>query len=84
VAGSDTRGTITLTTGTTGTGAGNLAVLAFNTGYPAAPVVVLTPANADAAGLQTYVSAELSQLTVNGRTPPAPSTQYQWTYHVIG
>ncbi len=86
VAGTDIAGVITVTTGT-GPATGKLAGITFASAFTAAPNVVLTPANANAAGLQAYVDSATTSTTVfdldAATTAPTASTTYKWYYHVI-
>ncbi len=86
VAGTDTAGLITVTTGTGCAATGNLATLTFATAFGAAPRVVVSPANAVASALQTYIdSAAISttKFDIGTGTVPTSSTTYKWYYHVI-
>lgn len=57
VAGNDTAGTITVTTGTGCTGPGVLGTVTFASGYASAPRVVVGADNANAAGLAAYTGS---------------------------
>jgi hypothetical protein len=87
VAGKDTAGLITITTGTGCAGTGKLATITFNTAFGAAPRVTLTPATSNAVGLGSYVdSGTISTTTFDLgiiSATPANSTTYKWYYHVI-
>ncbi len=78
----DVAGRYELTTGTGTIGAGGTVVIDFNMDYNTAPIVVLTPANSNAAGLAVHVTASTGDFTI---TYPAltASTQYDLNYHVI-
>jgi hypothetical protein len=86
VSGSDTAGLITVTTGTGCSTSGKLATLTFGNAFGAAPNVVVTPATATAAALQSYVDSSTTSTTkfdLNSGTTPTASTTYRWYYHVI-
>jgi hypothetical protein len=86
VAGTDIAGTVTITTGTSCSTTGVLANLVFDTAYNVAPTVTLTAANANAAGLKTYVddaTVSTTDADINTATVPADSTTYIWNYHII-
>jgi len=86
VAGTDTAGTITVTTGTACAGAGKLATVTFANAFGAAPRVTLTPASSLAAGLTTYIDNDTTSTTafdLSTNTAPANSTTYKWYYQVI-
>lgn len=74
IAGSlDTRGQITFGTGTS-PAAGNQAVITFGMAFTAAPVIVLTPANAATAALQIHaVSVTTTGFTLATQGAPAAS-----------
>jgi hypothetical protein len=89
----DTSGYLNLTTGSAGeAGSSPIATITFNAAYPAAPKVILTPANAAAAALTgaVQVFADVAQVTAGafvieaGATALAVSTAYVWAYQVIG
>jgi hypothetical protein len=82
----DVRGTVSITTGT-GSGAGALGVVTFaaNRGaFASTPVVLLTPTNSNAAGLQWWASAAAGSFTVETKNAPVDGTLYTWNYQVIG
>ena len=86
IAGTDTAGLITVTTGTGCASVGKLAGVTFATAYGAAPQVTLTPALANSATLQSYIdSATIATTTfdLNTGTTPTSTTTYKWFYHVI-
>lgn len=87
VVGNDMSGTITVTTGTGCVGVGKLATLTFRLPYALTPRALLTPANANAAGLSTYVdsstiSTTAFDLQVSGGTI-TDTTTYKWYYWAV-
>lgn len=90
ITGNDARGLLTFVTGAAvnGTSGQAISVVTFDKSYPAAPVVILQPTNANAANLATqpYVSATASGFTIAiGATPlNAGGTSYGWAYQVLG
>jgi len=86
VAGTDTAGIITVTTGTGCAANGKLATITFNSAFGAAPKVTLTSALITSATLQSYVdSATIATTTfdLDTGTTPIDATTYKWFYHVI-
>lgn len=86
----DTAGIINLTTGTASFGAGIVATITFNKSYATAPIVIISPANAQAAADGGsahhiyYPPASTTGFTINfGVQPNSSSTLYQWQYYVI-
>lgn len=85
VAGKDTAGTVTVTSGSASLAAGNQAVVTFAQAFAVAPVVVLSPASAAVAALAPYVAAATTTtFTIAFGSAPTASTAYPVTYHVIG
>jgi hypothetical protein len=87
--GTDTSGQVTFTSvGGTQTAGIAYCTINFNAAYGAAPIVVLTPADALTARI-AVASAFYATSTVNGfainanTTAPASSTTYTYYYHVI-
>jgi hypothetical protein len=83
VSGTDTSGTITITTGTGCAAGGTLATVTFATPFGVAPRVLLTPATANAAGLASYIDSTAVSTTsfaIGANTTPADSTTYKWNY----
>lgn len=85
VAGSDLAGTITATSGSSATAAGNILDLVFAIAYGSAlGKVQITPGNAAAAALRTYVAQSLtSKFTIGTLDAPATSTEYVWNYLIV-
>lgn len=82
VAGNDTAGQISVTTGTGCAGAGALANLTFSSAYDAAPRVQITPGSAAAAALLPYQTSTVTGLTLGTANGPADSTTYLFDYLV--
>jgi hypothetical protein len=75
-----------VTSGTGCAATGKMVTVNFAGAFGAAPRVVLTPAEANAAGKSTYVdSATISTggFDVDVTAALANSTTYKWYYHVI-
>lgn len=82
LSGNDTFGTVTITTGT-GCAAGTLATVTFANAYGAAPRVVFTAANGNAASLQYFNGATgTTTFTIDTGSVPTNSTTYTYNYHV--
>lgn len=93
IAGFDTGGTVSVTTGTLPTGAAAVvATITFGGAWATAPsAVILTPANAVTAalgGLSVFVNpaaVSTSQWVIDSNTVAlAASTAYKWFFHVMG
>lgn len=82
ITGNDTAGTITITTGSGGLTAGELAVITFKTAFGATPKVQLTPLNAAAANLNYFATHTATFFTINSTTAPAAGTTYIFDYLV--
>ena len=87
---SDEAGTISLTTGSSThapSASGTLLTLNFHQAYTTAPVVVLTPTNANAAAGQytysIYVTSSTTGFTITDAVTLAAGTTYSWNYYVI-
>lgn len=83
IAGTDTSGTITITTGTGCTAGGLLATVTFAGAYAAAPHVTITPGGPGAQTLGAYVDdSTVSTTAFNLGTTgtPANTTTYKWNY----
>jgi hypothetical protein len=79
--GTDLKGTITVTTGTSPSSGGVIATITFATGYSSAPVCTVTPASASAVGTFYSAPASVSSLTLNaGAAALASSTTYIYSY----
>jgi hypothetical protein len=91
VTGSDIAGTITLTAGSSPAGDATIFTVTYANAYGQKPVVVLTPADKDAATLSgasnpfySDADSSTSAFVVKSNTSGlTASTQYVWTYHVI-
>lgn len=93
ITGSDGRGLITVTTGTSPAATAALVTVTFATAYASAPkIVLIAPADPNAAALggtnQVYVDAaniSTTQFAINvGSVALAASTEYKWHYQVVG
>ncbi len=86
MSGTDITGMIDVTTGTACPGTGKLATITFNKPFSVAPRVLLTPANANAAGLTVYVdSSTISATTFDLQVAAGTitdSTDYRWYYQI--
>jgi hypothetical protein len=86
IAGTDTAGLITLTTGTGCIAPGALATITFATAFGTTPRVTLTPATSAAASLPTFVddaSLTTTSYTINAVATPTDATTYKWYYHAL-
>lgn len=84
VAGRDTAGTVTITSGASSLAVGAQAVLTFSQPFSVAPVPVVSGASAAAEALQPYASATTTALTIGFATAPSASTAYVVNYVVVG
>ncbi|HSX43056.1 MAG TPA: hypothetical protein VLF59_03125 [Candidatus Saccharimonadales bacterium] len=85
VTGNDTSGTISVVTGTGCGTNGTLATLTFGTAFAGAPRVLLTPGNAAALSLGSYVNngtASGTSVSIGTNTTPTGSTTYIWNYWI--
>jgi hypothetical protein len=83
VSGTDTIGTITINTGSHPT-AGSIADILFSQAYGAAPHVILSPSNNNAAGLRYFKgNTTTNDFMFNVIDTPAANTTYQYDY-IIG
>ncbi len=88
ISGTDTAGTITLTTGSSPATSADVLTVTFAAAFSAAPQVVFSPANGNAATLSgnaaVYVTPATGTFKLStGSSGLTGSTQYKWTYHVI-
>ncbi len=82
VDGTDTTGTITITTGSAPS-AGDLAKILFSRTYGAAPHIVLSPSNDKAAGLHFYKgSTSATDFMFDAQDAPAANTTYTFDYFI--
>ncbi len=82
VDGTDTTGTITITTGSDPT-SGDLAKILFSKTYGQAPHIVLSPSNNNAAGLRFYKGATTStDFMFNALDTPQANTTYTFDYFI--
>lgn len=91
IAGTDTRGVLTITTGAAPSAAGLVATVTYTSAFTgAAPRLVISPNNDTAAALsggsQVYLDAfQLASWNIRcGSVALAASTTYKWLYHAIG
>ncbi len=82
VSGSDTAGTVNINTGSS-TSAGCMATVNFVQEYRAQPTVVITPASADAARIQYYVTRTTSGFSVCSANAPLTGRALSYNYIVI-
>jgi hypothetical protein len=87
IAGHDTYGAITLTTGTLPSLASTVFTVTFGTAYATAPYVTFSPANANAALLTGVTMVYVTPTTTtfvftSGSTALPAATQYIWNYSV--
>jgi len=82
VDGTDTLGTITITTGSAPT-AGEMARIIFSELYTASPRVVLSPSNDEAAGMRYFKgTTTTSGFMLNFKDVPATNTTYTFDYFI--
>lgn len=82
VDGTDTTGTITITTGSS-PAAGDLAKILFSKTYGQAPHVVLSPSNDKAAGLHFYKgTTNATDFMLNALDTPQANTTYKFDYFI--
>ncbi len=85
VAGDDTSGTITITTGSGCSASGKLATITFATAFGAAPHVTLTAGGSNAAALNAYVddsTVSPTSFDLGTGTTPSNTSTYEWNYWV--
>lgn len=88
IAGKDTAGQITITTGSSPTAGATIVTVTFNVAYAAAPYIALTPANANASALALTSrpfpgSTTTTFVLTAGSAALTAATQYVFNYHVI-
>lgn len=86
VSGTDTSGTITVTTGTGCATNGTLGTVTFTGPFGSAPHVSLTPGGSNSLTLGAYVddsSITGNSFAIGTNTTPNSSTTYKWNYLVI-
>ncbi len=81
----DVAGNAALTTGSAGYAAGAQVTVNFAKAYTVAPIVMLTPTNANAANgaRQVYVVPTTTGFTINFGSADSAATNYSWSYQVI-
>lgn len=83
VTGDDITGTITITTGTACSSAGQLATITFNSAYAVAPQVELTPVTSAASLLPAYPTASTASFSISTPNTPVGTTTYTFSYFVM-
>jgi hypothetical protein len=82
VDGTDTTGTITITTGASPT-TGDLAKILFSKTYAQAPHIILSPSNDKAAGLRFFKgTTSATDFMFDALDNPAPNTTYTFDYFI--
>jgi hypothetical protein len=91
IAGTDTNGIVSVTTGSSPTGASSIVNITFSTPFASAPKLVLVQAaNSAAADVGAAIYCKAVNITVSaftidiGSVGLSASTVYQWSYLVIG
>jgi hypothetical protein len=84
----DIAGNISITPGGTGIAAGAQLIVTFNKAYATAPVITLTPSNANAGaagvtGIGAYATSSTTTFTINFSAAGTTGTAYTFYYHVI-
>lgn len=86
VSGTDTTGTVSVTTGTGCSVNGTLATINFAAAFGATPRITLTPGNANAAGLNAYTdnsATTTAHFVIATTSTPNSATVYQWNYLAV-
>lgn len=83
IAGNDTAGVITVTTGTACAAGGTLATVSFANSYTSAPPVVITPQDSTSAALQTYATQGTATFVLGTNTTATATTTYKYNYLVV-
>jgi hypothetical protein len=85
IAGRDTAGTVTLTSGSGSVATGNQVIVTFNKAFAVTPVVVLESTTGALAALHPYVAAtSTTAFTIGLGSAPSVSTGYVLNYLVVG
>ena len=84
VSGTDTAGTVSLTTGSGAWASGAQCGVTFNMTFSAAPHCVFSPANANAATAVSYLTESTTGLEMSFVNAAIAATAYEWTYHCVG
>lgn len=82
LSGTDTAGSITLSTGS-GTAAGILINVTFTTPFASTPHVVITPIGSSAAGLPYYVNRSTTGFSIGVTSAPSPGLNFGFDYVVF-
>ena len=84
VTGNDTAGTVTFTTGATGTAAGQvLGAVTFTSPYNQAPVVTVSPTTEDSASIRYFLIKTTTGWSIKVLDTPVAGKTYSFDYHVI-
>lgn len=84
IAGNDTAGTVSITAGSSCPMGGELASVNFANSFAAAPIVILTPAGANAASIQYFSgSSTTTGFTIDTSSQLITSQLYKYNYFVI-
>ena len=84
ISGTDLAGTITITTGSAGLGAGALASISFAKSYSSSPNIVVSPHGSNAALLGPFLADyDASHFSLGVARPPAAKQTYVFTYIVV-
>jgi hypothetical protein len=87
ISGNDTKGQITLTTGSGSYGTGAQATVTFARNYNSAPIVILTAADADAAvawdAHDVYVTSTTTTFSINFGVAEAAGVEMVFNYHCL-
>jgi len=84
VVGNDTAGTVSFTTGITGTVANDiLGAITFTTPYSQTPIVTVSPTTEDSASIRYFLIKTTTGWSIKVLDTPAISKIYSFDYHVI-
>lgn len=86
ISGTDTAGSVTITTGTGCAAPGDLVTTTFASAFAVAPRVVLTPANGNSAALNAYIddaSLTTGSFRIGVVNVPSDATMYKWNYYAL-
>lgn len=85
ISGTDSSGTVTVTTGTGCSSGGDLANIVFANAFGSTPHILLTPGDATTASLNAYFDKAATTPTgfaIGAATTPAATTTYTWDYWI--
>ena len=87
ISGNDTKGQITLTTGSDTYGTGAQAIVTFARNYNTAPIVILAAADADAAAAwdahDVYVTSTTTTFSINFGVAEAAGVEMLFNFHCL-